>query len=198
VKAFEKDAKEDRMKRNSLKLLGAVGALALAGLAGASTGPAALNTDAATAAKAAHEIHMYSRYSIWDNISLEVNNGALALKGQVSQPYKKQDLQRIVQGVPGVTSVTNQLEVLPLSPFDNTLRLQVARAVYGNPAFTRYAMQAVPPIHIIVNNGRVSLEGVVNNDFEKNLAGMRASTAGLSFGPVQNNLRVETPPKPKS
>jgi len=187
------------MKRNSLRMLGAAAALLVtAGLAGASTAPAGLDSDSAIAAKAIHEIRMYSRYTIWDNVNLQVNGGAVALTGQVSQPFKKQDLQRLMQRVPGVTSVTNQLEVLPLSPFDNNLRLRVARAVYGYPAFTRYAMQAQPPIHIIVNNGHVSLEGVVNNDFEKNLAGMRASTAGLSFGPVQNNLRVENPGKPKS
>ena len=187
------------MKRNSLRMLGAAAAmLVLAGFAGANTAPAGPNTDAAVAAKAIHEIRMYSRYTIWDNVNLQVNGGAVVLTGQVSQPFKKQDLQRIVQRVPGVTSVTNQLEVLPLSPFDNNLRLRVARAVYSSPSFSRYAMQALPPIHIIVNNGHVSLEGVVNNEFDKNLAGMRASTAGLSFGPVQNNLRVENPAKPKS
>ena len=183
------------MKRNSPKMLGAVAALALAGLAGASSGPARLNTDADIAAKAAHEIRMYSRYTIWDNVRLDVNNGVLAISGQVSQPFKKQDLQRHVQSVPGVTSVANQLEVLPLSPFDDSLRRRVARAVYGDPALSRYAMQSLPPIHIIVKNGHVALEGVVNNEMEKNIAALRASSAGLSFGPVQNNLRVENPKK---
>jgi hyperosmotically inducible protein len=179
------------MKRNLLKMLGATATLALAGLAHADTAPTALNSDASIAAKAVHEIRMYSRYSIWDNVNLQIHGGALELVGQVSQPYKKQDLQRIVQSVPGVTSVTNRLEVLPLSPFDDRLRVRVARAVYGDPTLSRYAIQAVPPIHIIVKNGQVSLEGVVNNALEKNLAYVRASGAGLSFGPVQNNLRVE-------
>jgi hyperosmotically inducible protein len=185
------------MKRNLLKMFAPVAALALAGLAGANTAPAGANADAAIAAKAAHEIRMYSRYSIWDNVSVRVNEGALELMGQVNQPYKKQDLQRIVQKVPGVSSVTNQLEVLPLSPFDDSLRLRVARAVYSDPALSRYGIQAVPPIHIIVRNGHVSLEGVVNNQLEKNLAFARASSAGLSFGAVENNLRIENP-KPKS
>jgi osmotically-inducible protein OsmY len=69
--------------------------------------------------------------------------------------------------------------------------LRIARAIYSDPALSRYAIQAIPPIHIIVNNGHVTLDGVVNNDLEKQVAGMRASTAGLSFGPVVNNLRVE-------
>ena len=185
------------MKRNLLNMLGVGAALAFAGVAGATTAPAGSYTDADVAAQAAHEIRMYSRYSIWDNVSLRVDGGALELMGQVSQPYKRQDLQRIVQRVPGVASVTNRLEVLPVSFHDDNLRLRVARAIYSDPALSRYAIQSVPPIHIIVKNGQVSLEGVVNNELEKNVAFARASSAGLSFGAVQNNLRVENP-KPKS
>lgn len=150
-------------------------------------------TDAQVAEKVAHEIRMYSRYTIWDNVALRVNNGDVELAGQVSQPFKKQDLQRIVAGAPGVRSVTNDLEVLPNSFFDDRLRVQVARAIYRDPALSRYAIQAVPPIHIIVDNGHVTLEGVVNNELEKNVAFARASGAGLSFGQVTNNLRVENP-----
>lgn len=181
------------MKRNLLKMLGATALLGLAGIAGAATATTGPYTDADIAAKAVHEIRMYSRYTIWDNVVLRVNDGALALVGQVSQPFKKQDLQRLMQQVPGVTSVTNELEVLPLSPNDDRLRLRVARAIYGDTTLSRYAYQSQPPIHIIVKNGQVSLEGIVNNELEKNVAGIRASTAGLSFGPVQNNLRVENP-----
>ena len=183
------------MKRNFLKMLGLTATLALAGVAGATTGPAGPLTDADIAAKAAHEIRMYSRYTIWDNLSVRVVGGNLELLGQVSQPYKKADLQRIVQRVPGVTSVTNEVEVLPLSFNDDNLRLRIARAIYREPALSRYAIQPVPPIHIIVEHGHVTLEGVVNNELEKNVAAMRASSAGLSFGPVQNNLRVENPKK---
>jgi len=176
------------MKRNLLKMMAPAMLLTLAGLAAAAT-----YTDTDVAAKAAHEIRMYSRYSIWDNVNLRVDGGNVELIGQVSEPYKKEDLQRIVQRTPGVTSVTNRLEVLPLSPFDNSLRLRVARAVYGDPALSRYGLQPVPPIHIIVNNGHVALEGVVSTEMEKNLAAIRASSAGLSFGPIENNLRVEHP-----
>ena len=183
------------MKRNFLKMFGLTAMLALAGVAGATTGHSGPFTDAQIAAKAAHEIRMYSRYTIWDNLSVRVTDGNLELSGQVSQPFKKQDLQRIVQSVPGVTSVTNRVEVLPVSFNDDNLRLRIARAIYRDSALSRYAIQAVPPIHIIVRNGQVTLEGVVNNELEKNVAGMRASTAGLSFGPVQNNLRVENPKK---
>ena len=167
-------------------------ALTLGALAGSAIANApATVSDAQIAAKAGHEIRMYSRYSIWDNINLRVNNGNVELVGEVNEPYKKADLGRIVQHVAGVSSITNELKVLPLSPFDNQIRAQVARAIYRDPVLSRYSMQVVPPIHIIVDNGHVSLEGVVNNTMEKNVAGIRAGSAGLSLGPVVNNLRVE-------
>jgi hyperosmotically inducible protein len=152
-------------------------------------------TDPELASKVAHEIRMYSRYSLWDNVNVRVTNGNVDLLGQVSQPYKKSDLQRIVDRIPGVHSVTNDLAVLPLSRMDDQLRLQVARAIYRDSVLSRYAMQPVPPIHVIVENGHVTLEGVVNTQMEKNVAGIRANSAGLSFGQVVNNLRVESPSK---
>jgi osmotically-inducible protein OsmY len=144
-----------------------------------------------------HEILMYSNYTLWDDISFRVDNGNVSLIGAVSQPYKRSDLQRIVQHIPGVASVTNELKVLPVSFQDDRLRLQVARAIYRDPVLSRYAMGAIPSIHIIVDNGKVTLTGVVNNTMEKQVAGIRASSAGLSFGPVINNLAVENPPAKK-
>jgi hyperosmotically inducible protein len=184
------------------KILGRflMAAALLAGAAGASTkgpGPAP-GTDADIAKQVRHEILMYSRYTIWDDVNFRVSNGSVELLGEVSQPYKKDDLGRIVQRVRGVASVTNELKVLPLSPQDDRLRLQVARAIYGDPALFRYRNMAVPPIHIIVDNGRVMLTGTVNSTLEKGVAGIRASGAGLSFGPVINNLEVENPPANKS
>jgi hyperosmotically inducible periplasmic protein len=145
-----------------------------------------------------HEILMYSNYTLWDDISFRVESGNVELLGAVSQPYKKSDIQRIVQHVPGVASVTNEIKVLPLSMQDDRLRLQVARAIFRDPTLSRYAMGAVPSIHIIVDNGKVTLTGAVNNAMEKQVAGMRASAAGLSFGPVTNNLTVDNPPAKKS
>ncbi len=174
--------------------------LMAAALAGSAIAPAAVDkevprTDSQIAEKVAHEVRMYSRYTIWDNVNVRVEDGQVELLGQVSEPFKKADLGRIAQSVAGVTGVANRLEVLPLSSFDNDIRLRVARAVYGDPALSRYAYQALPPIHIVVDNGRVTLEGVVNSEMEKQIAGMRASTAGLSFGALTNNLRVENPRK---
>jgi hyperosmotically inducible protein len=150
-------------------------------------------SDTQIAARVTHEIRMYPRYSIWDDVNFQVANGQVVLSGEVNEPYKKSDIANIVKRVPGVTSVTNDLKVAPLSNFDNRLRIQVARAIYGDPSFTLYGMQAQPPIHILVNNGHVTLTGVVATEAQKQLAGIRAASAGLSFGPVVNNLRVERP-----
>jgi len=160
----------------------------------ANTNPAGGSDDAQIAQKVAHEIRMYPRYTMWDNISVRVQNGEVDLQGQVSQPFKKADLGRLAQRVSGVRSVANEIEVLPNSFFDDRIRLAVARAIYRDPVLSRYAIQSVPPIHIIVDNGHVTLEGVVNSPMEKNVAGIRASQ-GLSFGQVTNNLQVENPGK---
>ena len=153
--------------------------------------PAFEVSDAEIATKAAKEVRMYSRYTIWDNIQIGVKDGHVELMGDVSQPFKKADLGRLMHLVPGVQSVTNSLNVLPTSFFDDQLRIQIARAIFRDPALSRYAIQAVPPIHIVVNNGQVTLEGVVNSELEKTVAGIRANTAGLSLGQVVNNLKVE-------
>jgi hyperosmotically inducible protein len=163
------------------------------GVAAAATGNTVSASDAAIAKKLTHEIRMYPRYSIFDDIGFSVDEGRVELLGEVSQPFKKADLGQIAQRVPGVTSLSNELKVLPLSPMDNRLRLQVARAIYRDPVLSRYGMQPVPPIHIIVENGHVTLEGIVSTDMEKNVAGLRAAGAGLSFGQITNNLHVENP-----
>jgi hyperosmotically inducible protein len=158
-----------------------------AGIAAASTNPG----DADVQKRILHEIRSYSQYTVWDDISFRVNNGQVELFGAVNQPYKKADVERMVRRLPGVTSVTDEIKVLPLSSFDDRLRVQVARAIFRDPVLSRYGMGSIPSIHIIVDNGHVTLAGVVDNDMAKNLAGMRAAGAGLSFGAVTNNLQVE-------
>ena len=142
-----------------------------------------------------HEVLVYPYYTIWDNIAYQVDHGQVQLSGAVTEPIKKSDLGNIVQRIPGVTSVSNNIEVLPLSPMDSQLRLQVARAIYGYPTLSRYGMGALPSIHVIVDNGRVTLTGVVDSQADKDVAGLRANGAGLSFGQVVNNLQVEQPGK---
>jgi hyperosmotically inducible protein len=162
-----------------------------AGIAGASTSGSNNPGDADVSKRVMHEIRTYSRYTIWDDISFRVNNGQVELFGAVNQPYKKADIERMVRRIPGVTSVTDEIKVLPLSSFDDRLRLQVARAIFRDPVLSRYGMGAIPSIHIIVDNGHVTLAGVVDNEMAKNIAGMRAAGAGLSFGSVTNDLQVE-------
>ena len=168
----------------------------LAGVAAATTkaGANLPQSDSDIAKNVRHEVVMYPRYSIWDDVGFRVVNGNVSLLGEVNQPFKKLDIERLVRNVPGVTSVTNDIKVLPLSSMDDRLRLQVANAIYRDPILSGYAMGAIPPIHIIVENGHVTLTGMVNSDMEKQIAGMRAASS-LSFGPITNNLVVEHPAK---
>jgi hyperosmotically inducible protein len=164
----------------------------------AGTGPLALpQSDDAIVKEVRHEILLYPHYTIFDNITFRVNQGKVELMGAVTEPYKKSDLGKTVEQLPGVSGVRNELEVLPLSNMDNRLRLEIARAIYRDPSLSTLGFQALPPIHIIVDNGHVTLEGVVNTELEKQVAGMRASSTGLSFGSVTNNLQVENPPANK-
>jgi hyperosmotically inducible protein len=143
-----------------------------------------------------HEILMYPYYTIWDNINFRVSGGSVELTGEVTQPCKKNDVGSLVQNVPGVASVTNDIKVLPLSTMDDQLRLQVARAIYGYPALSRYGMGSLPSIHIVVDNGHVTLDGVVDTAMDKQIAGIRAGMT-MSFS-VTNNLQVKPSSAAKS
>ena len=140
--------------------------------------------------KARHEILMYYAYGIFDNINLAAQGDKLIVSGQVTEPFKKSDIGNFLTRVRGVAEVENSLEVLPLSNFDDRLRFQVARAIYGDPFFVRYGARSLPPIHIVVKNGNVALEGAVATKLDSAKAEMAARTAGLSFS-VVNNLHVD-------
>jgi len=135
------------------------------------------------------QVVTYYAYGIFDNIQLQAVGEKLIVAAQVTQPFKKTDLSRILMRVKGVATLQNNLEVLPLSSQDDLLRVQVARAIYGSNSLFTYGNRALPPIHIIVKNGHVTLEGAVGNTLDKQLAETAARTAGLSFS-VTNNLRV--------
>lgn len=136
------------------------------------------------------QIVTYYAYGIFDNINLEARGNKLIVSGEVTQPFKRTDIGNFLTRVKGVAEVQNDLEVLPLSTYDDSLRLAVARAIYGDPFFIHYANRAVPSIHIVVKNGNVTLEGVVNSKLERAKADAVARSAGLSFS-FTNNLRVE-------
>jgi len=166
------------------------------GVAGAADNHAAKpQTDAGLAESVRHAVVMYPRYSIFDDLYVQVENGTVHLTGVVSQPFKKPDVDKIVRNVVGDRQVVDDIRVLPLSPDDERLRLSVARSIYGDMTMTKYAIQPLKPIHIVVENGHVTLTGFVATNFDKQIAGTRAATAGMSFGPIVNNLQVENPPK---
>ena len=160
--------------------------------------PSAPPSGSDLANRLSHEILMYPNYTVWDGVSIAVSDGTVSLTGAVTAPFKKADIERIVRSVPGVAAIDDRIEVAPLSSQDNALRLRVARAIFADPSLSRYANMAHPPIHILVTNGRVTLFGSVSSAMEKNLAGIRASGAGMSFGPVDNRIEVENPPARKS
>jgi hyperosmotically inducible protein len=137
-----------------------------------------------------HELVLLPYYGVFDNLAFQVEGYKVTLMGEVTRPTLKTDAEGVVKNIEGVGSVDNQIEVLPLSPNDDRIRLATYRAVYGQSGLSRYALQAVPPIHIIVKNGNVRLEGVVATEADKNLAGIRAKGVSGVFS-VNNNLRVE-------
>lgn len=139
--------------------------------------------------KARHEIVTYYAYGIFDNVTLQADGGHLIVAGQVTLPFKKDDIGNLLMRVNGVAALDNNLEVLPVSNFDDRLRPQLARAIYGDPYFIHYRVQAMPPIHIIVQDGHVTLEGAVATTLDRTKADMAARGTGLSFS-VIDNLRV--------
>jgi hyperosmotically inducible protein len=137
-----------------------------------------------------HELVMLPYYNVFDNLAFKVDGSTVTLLGQVTRPTMKSDAERVVKNIEGVEKVVNNIQVLPLSPNDDRIRMAVYRAIYSQPALQRYGMQAVPPIHIIVNNGNVTLEGVVASEADKNIANVQANGVPGVFS-VKNNLRVE-------
>jgi hyperosmotically inducible periplasmic protein len=130
-------------------------------------------------------------YGVFDNLAYKVDtDGTVTLLGQVARPTLKTDAERAVKRIEGVTNVVNNIEVLPTSMNDDRIRRAVYRAIYRNSVLAPYQLRAVPPIHIIVKNGDVTLEGVVARQMDKQIAGMQANGVHGVFS-VTNNLRVE-------
>ena len=136
-----------------------------------------------------HSITGYARLTIFDDINATVENGMVALTGKVTMPYKKDDLEKRIAKIDGVRSVRNDIGVLPVSQFDDELRYRVSRAIYGNPTFWNYAAMANPPIRVVVNRGRVTLEGVVNSNVERMLA--RSLASGFGEFELKNDLKTD-------
>jgi hyperosmotically inducible periplasmic protein len=136
------------------------------------------------------QVLQYPHFTIFDSVHAEFDDeGVVTLTGKVTMPYKRTDIEKRVARLDGVAEVQNQIEVLPVSQFDDDLRLRIARAIYGNSNFWRYASMVNPPIHIIVERGHVTLEGVVNSNVDRMLARSLATQFG-SFS-LKNELKTD-------
>ena len=137
-----------------------------------------------------HELRMLPYYSVFDNLEYRVKGYDVELLGQVTRPTLKSGAERVVKRIEGVEKVSNRIEVLPLSTYDDRIRRAVFQAIYSSSHLSRYALQAVPPLHIIVKNGNVTLVGVVATESESNVATLQANSVPGVFS-VTNKVRVE-------
>lgn len=169
-----------------MRIFAAVLALSACGVAAVAQGNRAQER---IAKEVRHELVMLPFLDVFDNLSFTVNGYNVTLRGEVTRPTLKSDAERVAKSVEGVESVTNEIEVLPVSPMDERLRVRLFRAIYGYGPLQRYALPVIKPIRLIVKNGHVTLEGVVDSEGDKNMAGIRANGVSGVFS-VTNNLRV--------
>jgi hyperosmotically inducible protein len=134
-------------------------------------------------------INTYPRFTIFDDVSISVDNGAVTLRGKVTMPFKRDEMAQRIERLDGVRSVRNDINVLPASIYDDELRRKIARAIYGNSAFWQYAAMVNPPVHILVEHGRVTLTGVVASEVDRALA--RSLATGFGELSVSNELRTD-------
>lgn len=143
-------------------------------------------------AEVSRALNNYRYDDIFDWIQASVDGRTVILSGAVYMPWKRDSLQKRIASIPGVAQVDNRIEVLPVSGFDDRIRYQVARSIYGSHSFFDRARWTSPPIHIVVAKGRITLEGVVRNEAERMLARSLASRSPLSIGKIENNLLLES------
>lgn len=136
-----------------------------------------------------HHLRMMNYYTVFDNLEFQVDGSRVVLQGEVTNPEAKSEAIATVKNVPGVTDVQDNIKVLPLSNEDDRIRRAAYRLIYGDPQLTKYGFQSVQSIHIIVDNGHITLEGTVNSEADKNVAGIRANSVEGAFS-SKNNLMV--------
>lgn len=134
------------------------------------------------------QVNRYAYFTIFDSVHASVDAGHVTLSGKVTMPYKASELEKRVARIDGVKSVRNAIEVLPVSSFDDSLRWRIARAVYAHPALSMYGLGPNPSTHVIVEHGRVTLDGVVNNEMDRIIA-QSVARSFLSFD-VENELKT--------
>ena len=171
--------------------LGGMGLLMLVQSTAAQSSEATQKLEQRIKREVRHELAMLPQYDIFDNLAYKVDGSTVTLLGQVHDAFLKDAAEATVKHIEGVEHINNQIEVLPVSQNDDRIRREVARAIFNDPRLNIYAIQSVPPIHVIVKNGHVTLEGVVRNQTDKDAAGIRANGVPGVFS-VQNNLQVES------
>ena len=135
------------------------------------------------------QVLRYPNFTIFDSVNANIDDGIVTLTGKVTMPYKRSDIEQRVAKISGVREVQNRIDVLPVSQFDDDLRLGIARAIYGNSNFWNYASMVNPPIHVIVEHGHVTLEGVVGSNVDRALA--RSLASGFTAFSITNNLKTD-------
>jgi hyperosmotically inducible protein len=139
------------------------------------------------------QVLRYPHFTIFDSVNAQVNEGVVTLTGKVTMPYKRSDIEKRVVKVDGIRQVNNQIDVLPVSQFDDDLRLRIARAIYRHPVFNRFGSMVNPPIHVIVERGHVTLEGVVNSELDRVVA--RSIASSFPAFSVKNALKTDAEAK---
>ena len=179
------------MKLRTLVVVCAILAFGLPVLGQSASEPSARASER-IAKEVRHELVMLPYLDVFDNLAYKVDGYNVTLMGQVTRPTLKSDAENVVKKIEGVERVDNQIEVLPVSPMDDRLRLRLYQAIYGYAPLQKYALGVIRPIRIILKNGNVNLEGVVDNEGDKNIAGIRANGVSGIFS-VKNNLQVVKP-----
>ena len=175
-----------------MKRIGKLGALAAAVVLTANVAAAADagdRKDYQLFKDVANSVERYTQFTIFDDVSASVTDGVVTLTGKVTMPYKRSDIEKRVAKVAGVKSVRDEIAVLPVSQFDEELRYRIASSIYNNSNFWNYAIMPNPPIHIVVENGRVTLTGVVQSEVDRMLARSLATQFGALS--VTNALKTD-------
>lgn len=181
------------MKKIKNRVIASAVAIAIAaGIAGAApkASPGSETSNGQVVKQVRKELVTLPYYGVFDNLAYKVDGSTVILYGQVVRPTTRKDAEERVKRIPGVERVVNNIEVLPLSPFDDSIRVRTYRTVFGSNGLYRYALGANPSVHIVVNHGHVTLEGVVANKMDRQLAYLAANNVPGVFS-VTNNLRTE-------
>jgi hyperosmotically inducible protein len=179
---------KEKMKTIKQKLVAIAATLAIA--ASAAVAAPTESNDQQVTKQVKHELVTLPYYGVFDNLAYQVDGNTVTLSGQVTRPSTRHDAERRVARIQGVERVVNQIEVLPLSGFDDSVRVSAYRTIFSTGGLYRYAMGANPSIHIVVNRGHLTLEGVVANEGDRRLANIVANGIPGVFS-VTNNLRTD-------